>query len=186
MVNLNIFHRNPKQMTELEQSITNGVTQVVAGKQSSDEEQRRNLAEDYMLLKDPKVDNLLFGMSRYSWVDSNGDCGEKGTEYSGVYPKNVAIAVSHSSLIRSGWISEKQSRIMVLENESLYLRRTMLMTEEEYEEGGELLMDALNKVDDANVLCSINGRLGKLVKSRPHNIDVNVGTTPSGKGGNIQ
>jgi hypothetical protein len=172
--------------SELKQSIANGVTQVVAGKQTGDEEQRRNLAEDYMLLKDPKVDNLLFGMSSYKYVDNEGLMGDKGNEYVGAIPKNVAIAVSHSSLIRSGWISEKQARIMVLQNESLYLRRTMLMTEEEYEEGGELLMDSLRKLDDVNVLCSINGRLGKLVKSRPHNIDVNVGTTPQGKGGNIQ
>ena len=173
-------------MTELEQSITNGVTQVVAGKQSSDEEQRRTLAEDYMLLKDPKVENLLYGMSKYQWCDTEGSLGPANQVYEGTLPKNVAISVSQSTLIRSAWISEKQSQIMVLENESFYLTRTMLMTEEEYEEGGELLMDALNKVDDINVLCAINGRLGKLVKSRPHNIDVNVGTTPQGKGGNIQ
>jgi hypothetical protein len=75
---------------------------------------------------------------------------------------------------------------MLLENASLYLRRIMLMTEEEYEEGGELLMDSLRKLDDMNVLCAINGRLSKLVKSRPHSVDVNVGTTNNGKGGPIQ
>lgn len=183
---MNFFHRNPKQMTELEQSVANGVAQVFAGRQSGDEEQRRALAEDFLMLKDVKTENLLMGMSKYSFKDTEGIIGEKGTEYNGVYPKNMAIAISQSSLIRTGWISEKQSRIMILQNESLYLRRNMLMTEEEYEEGGELLLDSLRKTDDMNVLCSINGRLSKLVKSRPHSIDVNVGTNTNGKGGQIQ
>jgi hypothetical protein len=182
---VNLFHRNPKQMTELEASISNGVTQIMAGRQSSDEEQRRSLAEDFLMLKDPHIENMLTGMSKYSFTDEKGVLGEAGKEYSGVYAKNIALAVSQSSLIRTGWISEKQSRIMLLENASLYLRRIMLMTEEEYEEGGELLMDSLRKLDDMNVLCAINGRLSKLVKSHPHNIDVNVGTKPNGKGGDI-
>lgn len=183
---MGLFHRNPRKMTELEQAIANGVTQQMAGRQSSDEEQRRSLAEDYLMLKDTRTDNLLTGMSRYSFTDQDGSLGEKGKDYTGAYPKNLAIAISQSSLIRTGWISEKQAKIMVLENASLYLRRVMMMTEEEYEEGGELVMDALRKVDDMNVLCAINGRLSKLVKSRPHSIDVNVGTMPNGKGGNIQ
>lgn len=183
---MNLLHRNPKHMTELEQSITNGVAQVFAGRQSGDEEQRRALAEDFLMLKDVKTENLLMGMSKYQFIDTDGLIGEKNKTYDGVLPKNMAIAISQSSLIRTGWISEKQARIMLLQNESLYLRRIMLMTEEEYEEGGELLMDSLRKNDDMNVLCSINGRLSKLVKSRPHSIDVNVGTNPNGKGGQIQ
>ena len=176
------FSRSPKQMTELEQSIANGVSQVAAGKQSGDEEARRSMAEDYLLLKDTKLDGIVMGMSQYKYVDANGDLGEKGQEYTGVHPKNLALAISQSSLIRTGWTTEKQARIMQLENASLYLRREMLMSEEEYEEGGELVLDAMRKVDDMNVLCSVNGRQSKLVKSRPHSIEVSVGQSTNGKG----
>jgi hypothetical protein len=185
---MDLFHRKPKrQMSELEQAIANGVVQQTAGKPQSETEHQHEMAEDYLILKDVKAENIIFGMSRYTFKDNTNVMGG-GTdkEYTGAYPGNMAIAMTLSTLFRTGWVSEKQARIMLLENESLYLRREMMMTEQEFEEGGELFFDSLRSLAADNIVGSINGRLSKLVKSRPHNIDVNVGTNPNGKGGNIQ
>ena len=182
-------------MTMLEEQLSGGIAQIYAGKQSSDEEQRRQLAEDYLFLKDQKIDNLLIGMSnfetKYEYTDTEGILGEAGKTYQGITSKGTSIkhaatTLRNSTLVRTGWISEAQSQIMVLENESFYLRQTMMLTEEEYEEGGDLFMDSLERLDNSNVLCAINGREAKLVKSRPHSVDVTVGTQPNGKGGAIQ
>jgi hypothetical protein len=191
-----LFHRKQKpSLTPFEEQVAGGLSQITAGRQSSDEEEKRRLAEDYLMLKDPKVDSLLLGMSstkvKYVYTDEEGVLGEKGKKYEGLtYEgssiKHAATTLRQSSLVRTGWISEQQAQIELLENESYYLRQTMKLSEEEYEEGGDLFMDSLERIDNTNVLCSINGREAKLVKSRPHNIDVNVGTNLQGKGGNIQ
>jgi|WetSurMetagenome_2_1015567.scaffolds.fasta_scaffold115077_2 hypothetical protein len=199
MVDLHIGNllgkKKKQQLTPLQEQLGAGFAQIYAGRQSSDEEQRRALAEDWLFLKDQKLDNILVGMSDakvpYTFTDEEGVLGEAGKVYEGLKTestslRNAAIALRQSTLIRTGWVSEKQSRIQMLENESFYLRQTMSLTEEEYEQGGDLLMDSFERLDNSNVLCSVNGREAKLVKSRPHNIDVNVGTNPAGKGGNIQ
>lgn len=195
MISMDLFKKKIKKMTPLEEQLSGGIAQILAGKQSSDEEQRRQLAEDYLFLKDQKVDNLLMGMAnykvKYDFVDEEGVMGEAGKRYEGLAfegtsVKHAATALRNSTLVRTGWVTEAQSQIMVLENESFYLRQTMMLSEEEYEEGGDLFMDSLERLDNSNVLCSVNGREAKLVKSRPHSIDVNVGTQQNGKGGAIQ
>jgi hypothetical protein len=183
MPDLNLFRRKKtRPMTDLEASIANGVSQSMAGQQSNIVQQQKELAEDALLITDPNTTSFLQGMSRFSWVDSNGVMGAAGQVYEGATPKNVAIALANSHLIRTGWTEQSEANIMIWEAHRLFTKNKMLMTEEEYEEGGALVMDADYGLVKMNILCSKNGRLAKLVKSRPHSIDVTVGG-PAGKEG---
>ncbi len=176
----NFFRRNAKQapMSDLSAAIANGCAQAAAGRQSGDEEQKKNLAENYLLMTDGNLENLLRGMSQYAFIDKgNLMGGGEGKEYIGAIPKNMAISIMNTHLIRTGWLTEKQARIMQFEAHRIFTRRKMSMTEDEYEEGGGLVMDSENMVLNSNINASVNGRMAKLVKSRPHSIDVNVGST---------
>lgn len=180
----NIFNRS-KRPTDYELSLAGGMAQMAAGKQASEEQQRREMAEDFVMLKDPNLESILMGMTKYQFTDVDGCLGAPGQTYEGTNLKNAAMAIRNSSLVRTSWKSEKQAQIELLENESFYIRQSMCLTEEEYERGGELIINSFKRIDDTNLSCAINGRLSKLVKSRPHSIDVSVGSN-NGKGGNIQ
>jgi hypothetical protein len=183
MPNLNPFKRTRNQpMTELSASIANGVSQVMAGRQSSDIQQQRELAENAMIINDPEVDSLFQGMSRFTWTDTEGVMGTAGKEYTGATPKFVAAAILNSHLFRVGWVDAKDARVLILQAHSLILRIKMKLTEEEYEEGGAIVMDSAYAIIKMNILGSVNGRIAKLVKSRPHSFDVTVGQGPFGEG----
>jgi hypothetical protein len=176
MVNLNPFkHRPPSQMTELHAAIANGCAQAAAGQQSSDVQQQRAMLENALLIDDQHIGGLMSGMSRYTFTDDEGKIGPKGQTYEGAIPKYVAADIANSHLIRTGWIDERQARIMTWEYHALFLRMKMMMSEEEYEEGGALVLDSDFEVVKMNVLSAINGRLAKLVKSNPRSVDVTVG-----------
>jgi hypothetical protein len=167
-------------MTDLEAAVANGVTQQAAGKQSGDEEQRRNLAENYMIMADNNLDSLLQGMSKYTWTDTEGSIGAKDQSYTGAIPKNVAMAILGTHLLRTGYVDEKEARIAKLKAHRLFIRRKMKMTEQEFEEGGALVVDAINMVVDWNIDGSINGRVTKMVKMKSQNYEVRVGPPEKG------
>lgn len=183
MVNLP-WKRSTRPMTELEQAVANGVSQNAIGRTSGDEEQKRNLAENFMLLSDPGVVTLLDGMSRYEWIDTDnvlrGNKNGVPEKYTGAIPKYVAARILNSTLLRSGYLSEKDAKIMILENHCIFIRVKMKLTEEEYEAGGAIVLDAIEQIVKSNILGSVNGRMAKLVKSRPSSYEVTVG--PPGKG----
>lgn len=176
MVNWNPFRAKPHQMTELETAIANGCAQAAAGQQNSDVQQQRAMLENALLIDDQHVSGLLSGMSRYTFTDEKGMCGEPGKTYEGAIPKYVAIDMANSHSIRTGWIDERQARIMNWEYHAIFLRAKMMMSEEEYEAGGALVLDSNYQIVKMNVLSAINGRLAKLVKSNPRSIDVQVGS----------
>ena len=162
-------------MTDLQASVANGVAQVAAGLQSSSEQQQRELRENAMLINDVNITNLLEGMSKIEFTDVDGILGEKNGKHIYAVPKYVAAAIASTHLMRTGWIDERQAEIMDLEMQSMFLRMEMQFTEEEYEQGGSLILDALYENVKMNIYSAVNGRISKLVKSHPHNIDVTVG-----------
>lgn len=175
MVGIPFLGNRKRGMTELEAAVANGVAQTAAGRHSGDEEQRRLMAENFVLLTDPGITSLLDGMGKYDFTDTAGVLGDKGAKYTGARPKYIAARLLNSSLIRGGWLSEQEAKIMKLRVHALFIRIKMKMSEEEYEEGGGLVMDAVEQLVDVNINSSVNGRMAKLVKSRPASIDVAVG-----------
>ena len=178
MVNLNPFKRKPPPMTELQASVANGVAQVAAGRQASDVQQQRELQENAMLINDVNINSLLEGMAKFTITDTKGELGgEPNQKYTYAVPKYVAASIANSHLMRTGWIEEKDARIMDYEMQSIFLRMEMQLSEEEYEQGGSLILDTIYENVKMNMKSSINGRIAKLVKSRPHQIDVSVGSS---------
>lgn len=176
------WSKNGRPMTELEQAVANGVSQNAIGRTSGDEEQKRNLAENFMLLSDPGVLTMLDGMGRYEWTDTSNVLGKgAGATYTGAIPKYVAARILNSTLLRAGFLSEKEAAIMILENHCIFIRIKMKLSEEEYEAGGAIVLDAIEQIVKSNILGSVNGRMAKLVKSRPNSYEVRVGP-PTGKG----
>lgn len=139
------------------------------------------MLENAFLMDDQHLSGLFSGMSRYTFKDEKGVLGEAGKEYEGAIPKYVAADIANSHLIRTGWTDERQARIMNWSFHAIFLRMKMMMSEEEYESGGALVLDSDYEIVKMNVLSSINGRLAKLVKSRPHSIDVQVGPSIPGQ-----
>ena len=169
------FGKKPPQMTELSQAVANGVSQQAAGKQSSETEQQKRLLENDVIMVDRNLQDLYRGMSQFTYTDEDGIIGEKGEQYTGAIAKNVAISILMSPLIRTGFISEKDARIAKWQAHRLITRRKMQLSEEEFEEGGALVLDSSNMIIDNNLNGSINGRITKLVKMNHSGIDVTVG-----------
>ena len=176
------FGKKPPQMTELGQSVGNGVAQMAAGKQSSETEQQKRLLENDVIMVDRNLQELHRGMSQTTYTDTEGLIGEAGEQYTYANPKNVAISILMSPLIRTGFISEKDARIAKWQTHRLFTRRGMQFSEEEFEEGGKLVLDADNMIVDNNINGSINGRITKLVKLNHSGIDVTVGPPPQQRG----
>lgn len=167
--------KKPEQMSDLQNSVANGCAQVMAGRQSSDEEQRRRLMENYLIMTDGNLEQQFRGMSQYQWTDTEGVMGEAGKQYTGAIPANVAISMLSTPLIRTGFVSEQEARVAKWKVHRLMTRRKMKMTEVEYEEGGAMIMDSANIIFDWNINGAINGRIAKIAKSNPHSLDVSVG-----------
>lgn len=178
---LDRFRPSKNRMTELEAAIAHGTAQSMAGRQSGDEEQRRYMAENHAILFDSNLQSLLQGMSQITYTDPEGNLGEPGAEYTHTIPKYVAASIAASPLIRTGWVTEKEARLRNWETESLFIQLKMLLTEQETNKGGALVMDATKGIVIWNILGAINGRIAKIVKSRPSSVDVTVGPTPQGE-----
>ena len=169
------WQKKQQPMSELSQSVGNGVAQMAAGKQSSETEQQKRLLENDVIMVDRNIENLFRGMSQYTYIDEKGVMGEEGKEYVGAIPKNMAISILMSPLIRTSFISEKDARIAKMQAHRIMTRRKMKLTEEEFEEGGALVLDSANMIIDNNLSGAINGRITKLVKMNHSGVDVTVG-----------
>ena len=176
------FGKKPPQMTELSQAVANGVSQQAAGKQSSETEQQKRLLENDIIMVDRTLQDLHRGMSQTTYTDTEGLIGEKDREYTYAIPKNVAISILMSPLIRTGFISEKDARVAKWQAHRLIVRRKMQLSEEEFEEGGALVLDADNMIIDNNLNSSINGRITKMVKMNHSEYDVRVGPPQQQRG----
>jgi hypothetical protein len=174
-----LIKSKPSPPSDFELSLGGGLAQIAAGKQSSEEEQRRYLLENDMILTDRNLASLLQGMSHTVWTDTKGLIGEPNKVYEMDNPRFVALGIAATSLKRTSYVSDKDARIQVWEDESLCLKVKMTMSEEENVRGGALVVDALKGVIIWNDLGAINGRVSKLVKSRPNSYQVEVG--PIGK-----
>ncbi len=154
----------------------------MVGKQPSQVEQDRLLAENALLLADSSLNELLTGMCRYTFTDKDNKLGGGvGAEYTGAIPKYIAAKMALTSLFRTSWISESEARVAIWSLHRHFNKIKTLLTEEELEEGGSLVMDMGYEVAKFNVLSAINGRMSKLVKSSPHSVEVQVGNITGGK-----
>lgn len=179
---LNKFRKKGQQLSESEVAIAHGLTAAETGRQTSELEQQRQLAENGLLVNDPQLQSLIYGMGKSVWVDQEGILGTKGCKYDSCIPKYVALAILNSSLIRTSWLDPLEAQIQIVRTRRILRRIKMKMTEEDYETGGALIVDAVGQIINANTLSAINGRTAKLVKVTAKSMEVSV----SGGGGKGQ
>jgi hypothetical protein len=172
---LDRFRKNDG-MSELRMNVAAGIAHAEQGRATSDIELQKMLAENQLLIKDENVTNIISGMCKTEWVDESGVLGVKNKKYSNSNPKYVALLNTITSLIRSSWISPTDAQIGVLDMRCLLRRIKMKMTEEEYEDGGALLVDSVYGIAKVNWLCAINGRMALTLKSNPRSMEVKVKT----------
>jgi hypothetical protein len=158
-------HNKP---TEFEMSLLHGLAQVEEGKTAADSEMQKLLAESGLIIQDSSLERMFQGMSKFKWKDSSGQ------EYEGTIPKNVAMAVLNSHLIRSSYIDPIEAQIGILNARCILRRVKMKMSEEEYERGGALVVDAAYEIIRINYLSAINGREALVMKSQSKTVNLGV------------
>jgi hypothetical protein len=154
--------------TEFEMSLLHGLAQVEEGKTAADSEMQKLLAESGIIMQDPSLDRLLQGMSRYKYTAPDKSV------YEGTIPKNVAMAILNSHLIRSSYIDPIEAQIGILNARCILRRVKMKMSEEEYERGGALVVDAAYEIIRLNYLSAINGREALVMKSQSKTVNLGV------------
>ena len=169
-----LFNRGKQRPSELEVSLLHGTALAESGKLTSEAEYQRLLAESGLIMQDTNLERFFLGMAKYQYkyvdpVDGKEKVGE------GMIPKNVSMFVLQSHLLRSGYIDPLEAQIMLLDVRCQLRRVKMKMTEQEYEQGGALIVDAAYTVIKDNILSSINGREILVMKSSSKSMEVKLG-----------
>lgn len=171
---LDRFKRNDHP-SEVQYAIASGVASADAGRPPSDIDRERQLAENSLLMEDPDISSFLKGLCTIKYKDVNNN------DVSYVVPKYVAAKILGTTLIRSSYIDKKESQLGIINSRCIMRRIKMKMSEQEYERGGALVIDALNEVVRLNYLCAENGRMALVMKSSPRSVEVKVGKTQEKK-----
>jgi len=172
---LNRLRRKPEQMSEMEVAVAHGLVSAETGRQTSELEQQKQLAENGLLVNDPHLQSLIAGMGKSVFVDDKNIMGGgKDKIYTSCIPKYVALGILNTSLIRTSWLDPLEAQIAIVRSRRILRRIKMKMTEDDYESGGALIVDAVGQVNNANILSAVNGRTAKLVKVTARSMEVSV------------
>ena len=185
MVDLNPLHLFSKKKTgptEMEWAVTNALAVAEQGRSTSEAEREKQLAENSLLMLDQDLEHLVTGMCTYDApviepstgafkVDASGDT----VTQKGVIPKYVAVRILQTPLIRGSYLDPQDVILGKIRTRCILRRVKMKMTEGDYENGGALILDAVNQISDVNYSCAKHGRMALVTKSVPKSMEVRVG-----------
>lgn len=152
-------------------AFAHGITIADAQRSQSDYEAARELGINLHMINDDKVNSFLEGMA-ISQTIGKDPFTHKDVIVRSAVPKYAAVFIARSSLIRTSMIDPIDAQIGMLETKDLLMEVQMSMTEEEYEGGGALMMDAVKLITDTAWLDAQNGRKAKLMKVSPKSYEV--------------
>lgn len=172
---LDRLRRKPDQMTETQLAVGHGLVAAESGRPTSEIEHEKQLAENGLLVRDTRLESLLAGMCKNVFVDDQNvlGCGP-GHKFESAIPKYVALTILSSPLIRTSWLDPIDAQLAIIESRCIQRHIKMMMTEEDYENGGALIVDAVGQIINTNFLSAINGRTAKLVKVTARSMEVSV------------
>lgn len=152
-------------------AFAHGITIADTQRSQSDYEAARELGINLHMINDDKVNAFLESMAVTTSVGKD-PITKKEVLIRTAVPKYAAVFIARSSLIRTSMIDDVDANIGMLETRCLLRRVRMSMTEEEYEGGGALMLDAVKLITDTAWLDARGGRKAKLMKVSPKSYEV--------------
>jgi len=190
MVSLNPFNWGKKrnETTEMEWAVGNAIATSEAGRSTTEAEFQKQLAENSLLMQDQDLDHLVTGLCTFEHPEIDYDTGKvkvdangKTTMVKGVIPKYVAVRILQTPLIRGSYLDPQDVVLGKIRTRCILRRVKMKMTERDYENGGALILDAVNQVSDVNYSCAKHGRMALVTKTAPKSMEVRVGKAPEAR-----
>ena len=151
-------------------AFAHGITVSDSGKTQTDIEVQRELGINRLLITDDDMNDLVKGMA-FNVVKVIGSDG-KLVEQTTIVPRWAAVFIIRSQLIRTSYNSKHDAYIGMLETEDLLDKVAMQMSELEYENGGSLLLQAIQLLAETAWSDSIEGRKAKLLKVSPKTYEI--------------
>lgn len=150
---------------------THGMVVADAGRSVSEIEAIRELGINRLMITDEKLDLMLEGMSFRTEMVPDPVSGKKVPRRFTV-PKWAAVFIARSQLIRTSYIDKIDAHIGMIKTRRLLRKAKMKMTEEEYEEGGALLLEAVELITDTAWCDAVEGKKPKLLKVSPRTYEI--------------
>jgi hypothetical protein len=150
---------------------SHGMVVADAGKSVSELEAIRELGINKHLITDDKVDAILEGMATLAVVEQD-PITKKDVIRKYTVPKWAAAFIARSQLIRTSYNDRRDAYIGMLESEDLLDQIAMQMSEAEFENGGGLMLQAVQLLIDTAWSDSIDGRKAKIVKVSPKTYEI--------------
>jgi hypothetical protein len=175
---------NKDKLTRTEKlGVSHGMVMADASRSVSDMEAIRELGINKHMITDDKVDQILEGMATLAVVEKD-PISKKDVVKKYTVPKWAAAFIARSQLIRTSYNEKHDAYIGMLQTEDLLDQVAMKMTEEEYENGGGLLLQAIQLLCDTAWSDSIDGRKAKILKVSPKTYEISWrNEKKGGKGG---
>jgi hypothetical protein len=163
-------------------AFAHGITIADAQRSQSDYEAARELGINLHMINDDKVNSFLEGMAINTTMGKD-PVSKKDVIIRSAVPKYAAVFIARSSLIRTSMIDPIDAQIGMLETKDLLLEVQMSMSEEEFEGGGALMLDAVKLITDTAWLDAQGGRKAKLMKVSPKSYEVSFKEAKKGDNG---
>lgn len=168
---MRILHR--EQKSEMGAAMASGMANSEMSRpQSSQDQLDQALGINPFLLYDSDAQDLIRSLAFVKTVKEGKDGGEP-TESFTVLPKFAALAIQSGYTVRASNLTPIDAELGILSAKMVCRRIKMKMTEQEYEAGGALIVDAvLNSIIIPNNLSAIGGFIAKMTKVSPKSMEV--------------
>jgi hypothetical protein len=162
----------PKLSPAEEMAYSHGLVVADSGRTQSEIEHIRELGINRDLIDDDKLDQFLESFSMQTVLQPDPKDPKKMREVRIAVPRWAAVFIARSSLIRTSYMDPIDAAIGQIRTRRLLRKVKMSMSEEEYENGGALLLDAVRLITDTAWCDAINGRKAKLLKVSPKTFEI--------------
>lgn len=166
-----ILHRNVG-MSPLQQQIVSNVMTGEGSRPLSDIEMQQMLGINIHLIEDERLTRILEGMAVYTV--QNKDKEGNITESTEVDLAALVLRMLQSKLFHTAYTTPIGAEIGIIRSRCILRRIKMRMSDEEYEAGGSLLVDACQQHNTIAWYDSIQGKKAMLMKITPRAVEVTV------------
>jgi hypothetical protein len=170
-----VFNRGtPKLTTGEKMAYSHGLVVADSGRTQSELEQIRELGINRLMIDDDKLDQFLESFSiKIAYIpDPKDPKGKKMVPVKIPVHKWAAVFMARSSLIRTSYVDNIDAQIGMIRSRRLLRKVKMTLSEEEYEEGAALLLEAVGMICDTAWCDAIDGRKAKLMKVNPKTFEI--------------
>lgn len=152
--------------------------QIIAATQKpyTEEELKRAIGVDSLLISDENVDDLLRALTYRELTDKEGKVVGKFVDFD-----FASLMIINSRLTRTSYIDEKESIILKLRIKRIINRIKIGMAEPQLDLGFASFLGALEIYFMALIDDAIGGKRGRLIKTMPRVIETKISTEKGGR-----